>query len=75
MQIRLRIRVGAMVLILDGNSEHVATVSRKQDCSELPFKVANALGLKICPNQIVLPILLHTCAPISELPSHISTKV
>ena len=71
----MRIRVGAMVFILDGNSEHVATVPRKQDFSELPFKVATVLGLKKCLNQIVLPILLHTCAPISELPSHINTMV
>ena len=31
-----------------------------------------AVHLNKCPAQVALPVSLYTCAPITELPSHIS---
>ena len=46
-----------MVLKLDGNSEHIACVFDINGCLE----------------SLKYPRSLHTCAPISESPSNIST--
>ena len=45
----------------------------KQVCFENDFKFANPVDLNKCLKQTKLPILLYTCAHISELPSNIST--
>ena len=60
-----------MVLILDGNSEHVAHAWRKMG----PFggkniRFVTARDLIKCLEYIKLPRLLLTCAPISWLPSN-----
>ena len=61
-----------MVLILDGNSEHVTHVKRK---TLILFKFASSVDLDKCLKQVILSISRYTCAPISELPSYISTMV
>ena len=58
---------GNMVLVLDGNSDHVPHVCRKNR----PFFVNNVkfgtdADLHLCIKHIILPLL--TCASISELP-------
>ena len=58
-----------LVIIIDGNSEHVAHVWRKTYLVE----EKNAVDLKKLLIQIRLPIFLYTCAPISNKPSHIGT--
>ena len=65
-----------MVLISDGNSEHIAHAQKKIDyCGEKKCRVVTALVLIKCLKQIKFQIFLLTCAPISELPSHISTMM
>ena len=53
-----------MVVILDGSSEF-----------EAKMKVVHTTAVDVdkCLKQIKLPILRHTCASYSELPSNIST--
>ena len=49
------------------------TYDGKQVLMEIFFKLTTALDLKKSPKQIKLPISLFTWAPISELPSKMST--
>ena len=41
---------------------------------KIKFKFATTVDVNKCLTQIKLPISLYKCAPISKLPSHISTK-
>ena len=59
----------SMVLISDGNLEHVAYVGRKTDL----FWCVTVLDRNKLNNQIRYPRSLHMCAPISELQSNLST--
>ena len=61
--------IGVMVLILDGNSEHVAQASMQKVFSEKKIRF-NEMLLAHKKTENVL-----TCAPISELPSHRSTMI
>ena len=64
-----------MVLIEDGNSEHVAHIRRgkgifhKKNGFDDSFKVPKYL------QQIKIPDLFHKCAPFSEVPSYTSTMI
>ena len=61
-----------MVLILDGNSKlhtHVSFVEKKKN------RFVTALDHDQCLEQIRSPGSLHTCAPISELPSNVRARV
>ena len=49
----------------------VRTLEEKQGYFEINFRFATDVHLSKC--QINLPISLHTCSPIPELPSNIST--
>ena len=40
-------------------------------CSQISIRFATALDPNKCLKQIKLPISLHTCVPISKLPSTI----
>ena len=51
----------------------VRPCKEKQDLSEINLKSATALDLNKCLKQVELPISIHRCTPISELP--ISTLV
>ena len=63
-----------MVLISDGNSEHVAHVWKNKS-----LKMINLCrllsNLNECLMHIKLPISPPTCAPISELPTNISNMM
>ena len=59
-----------MVLILDGNSEHVAHVWRKEKRLTLHFNFCRS---KQIPCTIKWHISIYTCSLISGLPSEIST--
>ena len=60
-------------------TRHGTYIRRQQRTCRARFKenrkirFVTVLDLNIYLNQIKLPISLHTCAPISELPSNIST--
>ena len=63
-----------MVLVLDGNSENVAHArSKNGSFLEKKNRFVTTLDLIKGFKQIKLQRLHHTCAPISELPSNIST--
>ena len=63
-----------MVLILDGNM--LRTHEEKYVyIFLLKFFFVTALDLIKCLNQVIWQILFFTCAPISDLPSNISTRV
>ena len=49
------------------------TCEEKHDFSKNKFQICDCPRSKKCLKQIKLLISLHTCAPISELPSNIST--
>ena len=59
-----------MVLLLDGNSEHVAHACRKVGLfgEKNPTSESSRVALRMSNNTLLL-----TCAPISELPLNIST--
>ena len=59
-----------MVLMLDGNSDHVAHACRKIDILR---EKNRSLDLIKCLKQIKQQRLLLTCAPISMLPSSMRT--
>ena len=56
-----------MVLILDGNSEHVVLVCRKI-CAKKEIRFVAALDLNKCRSQAKTPRSLHMCATIIALP-------
>ena len=61
------------VLILDGNSEHVAHASREIGIfGEKRESIVTTLDLNECLKRIRYPRALHLHAPISELLSNIS---
>ena len=49
------------------------TLRTRESCLTNNFKLATAFHLDKCPKPIRIPISLFKCAPISELPSNIST--
>ena len=57
-----------MVLILDGNPEHVAQLGRKIRLFEINFRFATATDVNKCLKKLKMPISLSTCATISKLP-------
>ena len=61
-----------MVLILDGISEPGAYMWRKT-CIFPRTKIWTAVDLNKCLYHVKLAISIYTCAPISEIPSNIST--
>ena len=61
----------AMVLVLDGNSEHVVHV-RRQTVMKIS-RIAIAVDLNKCLKLVKLTILLYACAPILNLPSYART--
>ena len=61
-----------MVLSLDGNSEHVAHVSRKTGIFENKFQIYKyAVDVNKCLELSKLAISLHMCAPTSVLPANV----
>ena len=66
--------VGSILLILDGNSEHVAHALRKIGLfGEKKHRFVTSLDLIKCLKRNKQQKWLLTCAPISELPSNLST--
>ena len=61
-----------MVLILDGNSEHVAHARTKKSFRIKNIGFVATFEIIKCSKKIKTQRLLHTCAPISGLPSNIS---
>ena len=64
-----------MVIMLDGNTEHIAQPCSKKGILKNNFKFSTDVDLSKCLKQIKLPILLYTCAPFSELPSNIRIMI
>ena len=64
-----------VVLVSDGKSEHVAQ-RRIGFFGEKKIRYVTALNLSKCPDpKLKCHRLFSTCAPNSELPSHISTMI
>ena len=61
-----------IVLIVDGNSGHVAH-ARRTTCFFNHLKFKTAVSLNKCLRQIKLPISLNTCAYFSDLLTNIGT--
>ena len=57
-----------MVLIYDGSLEHVRF-------SDKYFEFDNSFDVTKFPQQIEIPVLMHMCAPCSEIPSNLSTML
>ena len=55
-------------LNLDGNLETERTCEGKQLFHEIKMKFSTVVYLNKCLKQIKLPIPLHMCTPIPELP-------
>ena len=70
-----KLDIFVMVLISDGNLEHVAHVWRKVSLFWKKIRLLIALDLIICLKQIKWQRLPITCAPIIELPSNIVTMI
>ena len=67
-------------MLVNGNGTYdrctqnmLRTCEGKQDVSAITFKFATSFDRNKCLKKIEIPISLHTCVPISELPSDIST--